>query len=781
MSEAKLDKTLKNIKPEKEGATENSKVKALEDALSKIRKEYGAGSIMQFGDKPIQDVQAISTSCLSLDAAIGIGGVPRGRVVECYANEGVGKCLGKDVYLQTDRGLETIEELFNRMGRKASCTSGITDVQDKDIHVVNQNGEMEKIHAITHNNKRPLFRLSLESGKFIDVTANHPLKTINKQGYLAWEPLQNLKVGDIIVSAPFGANQDNSASITEDEAELIGLLIADAHLNDKNHVSYTKTFADDAEKFKNLFKKLFNYTNVKVYDNIHFHVNSKAIRDILYSKYGLDYVVAAGKTIPKCVRHAPSNIQIAFLRSYMNGDGHFDKRSRSEVTSASKLLMQQVQLMMFGLGIKSTLSPHYNKEYDRNYWRLYLGAEETKKMVSMTNVLTYSDRRIQQISNAEKTKQTDWTFNITDSIPNLIPMLRTLRQDIGGDNIFSSFFTDLIQKNIDCTRERLAKIIAWAKPKLTKNTVSANSIISYLEQLVSYRFAYEEIVSIESIGVQPTFDIYLPDTHSFIANGIVSHNTTLALHVVAEAQKANGVVAYCDVEHALDANYAQALGIDLSKMFISQPNSAEEALTIVEELIKSNCVDLVVIDSVAALVPQSEIDGDMGQAHMAIQARLMSQALRKLTAMISRTNTCVFFINQTRSLMNVSWGPSTTTSGGKALKFYSSVRLELSKISTIKDGDTIIGNRTKIKVVKNKVAPPMREVELDLIYGHGFSKESDLIDLGVANKIIEKSGAWYSYSGERFQGKDNVKNGLKTNPELYAKLEAEVRKIIGLA
>src|SRR3712207_687531 len=260
-----------------------------------------------------------------------------------------------------------------------------------------------------------------------------------------------------------------------------------------------------------------------------------------------------------------------------------------------------------------------------------------------------------------------------------------------------------------------------------------------------------------------------------------SGKTTLALHIVSEAQKAGGVAAYIDAEHAMDADYAGKLGVNVDELLISQPDSGEQALEIAEALVRSNGVDVIVIDSVAALVPRAELDGDMGDSLPGLQARLMSQALRKLTAVVGQTNTTLIFINQIREKIGVMFGSPETTTGGRALKFYSSLRLDIRRIGAIKDGDRVVGNRTKVKVVKNKVAPPFRECEFDIMYGEGISREGDVIDLGVINKAIEKSGAWFSYKGERLgQGRENSKNALRDNPELMARISADVRKALGM-
>jgi recombination protein RecA len=261
-----------------------------------------------------------------------------------------------------------------------------------------------------------------------------------------------------------------------------------------------------------------------------------------------------------------------------------------------------------------------------------------------------------------------------------------------------------------------------------------------------------------------------------------SGKTTIALQVVAEAQKAGGMAAFIDVEHALDPIYAKQLGVDVDNLLVSQPDFAEQALEITAALITSGSIDVLVVDSVAALVPKAELDGEMGDSHMGVQARLMSQAMRKLTGIVSKSNTCLIFINQIREKIGVMFGNPETTTGGRALKFYSSIRVDIRRVAAIKDGETVTGNRTKVKVVKNKVAPPFREAEFDIIYGEGVSREGDLLDLGVANNIVEKSGSWFSYKGERIgQGRENARQFMRDNPDIRAKVDAELRKVLGLA
>jgi recombination protein RecA len=258
-----------------------------------------------------------------------------------------------------------------------------------------------------------------------------------------------------------------------------------------------------------------------------------------------------------------------------------------------------------------------------------------------------------------------------------------------------------------------------------------------------------------------------------------SGKTTLALHIVAEAMKLGGIAAFVDAEHALDIGYARKLGVKTDDLLVSQPDTGEQALEIAETLVRSGAIDVLVVDSVAALVPKAEIEGDMGDSHMGLQARLMSQALRKLTGIISKSNCCVIFINQIRMKIGVMFGNPETTTGGNALKFYASVRMDIRKIATLKQGDAVIGSRTKVKVVKNKVAPPFREVEFDILYGEGISRTGDVLDLAVDRNIVEKSGAWYSYGKERIgQGRENSRTYLTEHPEMLAEIEGKLMDLL---
>ena len=298
-----------------------------------------------------------------------------------------------------------------------------------------------------------------------------------------------------------------------------------------------------------------------------------------------------------------------------------------------------------------------------------------------------------------------------------------------------------------------------------------DGVVTKIDAISTSSISLDAALGVGGIPRGRVTEIYGPES---------SGKTTVCLHVIAEAQKKGGLAAFIDTEHALDTGYAKKLGVDIENLLISQPEYGEQALEIVETLVRSNALDVIVIDSVAALTPRAEIEGEMGDSHMGLQARLMSQALRKLTSAVSKSNISLIFTNQLREKIGVMFGNPETTTGGKALKFYASVRLDIRRIAQIKDGQSIIGNRTKVKVVKNKVAPPFREAEFDIMYNEGISKLGDLIDTAVNLEIIQKSGAWFSYQGQRMQGRDGVKNMVNENPELMKKLEKEVCEHVGI-
>ncbi|GAB3710828.1 recombinase RecA [Nocardiopsis oceani] len=755
--------------------------KALETALAQIERQFGKGSVMRLGDDDRPPIEAIPTGAIALDVALGIGGLPKGRVVEVYGPESSGKCLTADTHVWTDHGLETVAELFERAGQPASCTSRVTDIRDLGIRVVNENGELETVAALSHNNRKPVLRVATASGREVSVTHNHPLRVVDDSGHIVWRKAGDLVEGDTLVSARFGANEAAmGGGISEDEAVFLGYLVAEGTLGSTTSVRFTNGDEEVGREFSAIATWLFD-TEVKVYEGnncLEYVLPGVQLRKEVAERYGLDYVKSSGKRVPHAVRTGGDKAQRAFLSALYEGDGWIDSSSTVGLATASEGLAKDVQLLLYGLGVPASVYTKYNPVYERDYWTVAINPSVAHRFLD--EVGFRSERRAAQV---------DRNFRLSsrspqhENIPNLTGMIRSLRDSMGGDRDFDRVAGDLFRADteLSCSRERLAGIVDWAKTRGQAPSLSAQAILGYLESLVAAAYTYERITAIEDGGLQPTFDIMLPETHSFLANGVLSHNTTVALHAVASAQKMGGIAAFVDAEHALDPVYAKKIGVDTDNLLLSQPDTGEQALEIVDMLIRSGAVSIIVVDSVAALVPRAEIEGEMGDSHVGLQARLMSQALRKIAGALSSTGTTAIFINQLREKVGVMFGSPETTTGGKALKFYSSVRLDVRRIETLKDGTDAVGNRTRVKVVKNKIAPPFKQAEFDILYGVGVSREGSLIDLGVEHAIVRKSGAWYTYEGTQLgQGKENARNFLRENVDVALEIEKKIKEKMGI-
>jgi recombination protein RecA len=524
-------------------------------------------------------------------------------------------------------------------------------------------------------------------------------------------------------------------------------------------------------------ESLFGAT-VKLYNSKEYAVHSKVIRQELAERYGLDYVTAVGKCVPHVVRTAGVKAQRSFLSALFEGDGWIDPTSTVGFASASQQLASEVQLLLYGLGIPATLSASFNKDYERDYWTVTVNPSAAGRFLE--EVGFRSERRRGQVERNFRESTRNPQF---ENVPNLADLIRDLRDGVGGDRDFDRVAGDLFRQNMNlsASRSRIEAIIEWSSERADSMSPSGAAFLEYLRELAEARYTYEEVVAVEDAGLEPTFDLAMPTTHSFLANGVLSHNTTLALHVVAEAQRNGGVAAFIDAEHALDPIYAKALGVDVDELLISQPDTGEQALEITDMLIRSGALDVVVVDSVAALVPRAELEGDMGDSHVGLQARLMSQALRKLAGTINRSDTTAVFINQLREKIGVMFGSPETTPGGRALKFYSSVRIDVRRIESIKQGTDNVGNRVRAKIVKNKVAPPFRLAEFDIMFGEGISREGSLLDIAVEQGIVKKAGAWYTYDGDQLgQGREKAKVFLRENPEIAVQLQDRVLHAVGL-
>lgn len=625
---------------------------ALDAALAQIDKQFGKGAAMRLGDAPKTTIDAIPTSSLALDIALGIGGLPRGRVIEIYGPESSGKCLTADTLVPTNWGLLTVEEIFAQCDNPVSTTTRVTDIAHLGLEVVNEFGELEHVSALTHNGRKPTLRITTAAGRQITVTHNHPVRVMNERGSIVWRRAGALTEGDHLLGIT-GGNPDAKDRLEIDEAILLGYLIGDGHVSRPNRVLFSQKDTQTMNEFKTLVTRVYPDAKFNTYDYRpnDVHVNSKQFRNYL-TDLGLEHLTAPEKVIPWSVRASGATVQRAFLSALFECDGGIESGNVCLSTSSEKLAVQ-VQAMLMSLGITSTRTPKHVKAYpDNTYWTIRCVGNGSSKFLD--EIGFRSDRRAEQTVAVPDAV----TVSPYENIPYQTDIVRDLRDAVGGDRAFANLTDDLFRTKangeplVKLSPERLSRIIDWA----TTRGYKSHPLVQHLTHVLERHATYEQIVSIEDGGEQPTFDLVVPGTHSFVANGLAVHNTTLTLHAAANVQKEGGTVAFIDAEHALDPIYAANLGVDIDNLIVSQPDTGEQALEIADVLIRSGAVDLVVVDSVAALVPRSEIEGDMGSSHVGLQARLMSQALRKITGGLNQTGTTIIFINQLREKIGVMFG-----------------------------------------------------------------------------------------------------------------------------
>lgn len=751
--------------------TDTDKMKKLAAALSNIKKAHGDGALMRLGDVQRVDIEPISTQCISLDHALGIGGLPKGRVIEIYGPESAGKCQCKDHFISTPNGVFTVEEIFEENN---VVLSSQVQVIPRRANLINRNCDIESTTHFTSNGVHPVKKITTRSGRELKTTYNHPHLVMSKTGYSwIWKNTQDIQEGDCLVcmrEAPYFGDKEVSDKL----AYFLGIMIADGTLDD-TRISIT----NDEEKIKRLSVEMFESLSQKspnIYPNSengseNIRLCNKDWVTSFYEEWGLESCVAKDKKITKEIRRLNRNSLREFIKGYVDCECSIDaEKTALDVTSASKNLLVALKNVLLQFGIQSFLKEKVVKNYRENdYYRLTISGFDFWRYYEIIG--TNLESRQAKFEEARSMGYTQVQTN-HDSIPNVGLVLDDLYNENETNRETNRLMGDYKGENpkVNLTYERLQRILNSQKWENSR-------ALDRLEELQRTNYYYDEVVSVDEHDAIPTFDFAMEHTHSFLAEGAVTHNTTLALHAVSQAQKDGGVVAFVDAEHALDVNYAKCLGVNTDELLISQPDCGEQALEIVDALVQSGSVDAVVIDSVAALVPRAELDGEMGQSHVGLQARLMSQALRKLAAVSAKTKTLVIFINQLREKVGVMFGSNETTPGGRALKFYSSVRIDIRRIGSIKDGEKVIGNRTKAKIVKNKVAPPFKEVEFDIMYGEGISYLGDLIDNAVSLGLVDKAGAWYSYNGARIgQGRANAIEHLKANEIITKEIDDKIRK-----
>jgi len=755
--------------PVEVSAAKQEKLKALEAMRFNCDKEFGKNTVMRMDGANIQRLPCISTGVMGIDLILG-GGFAKGRIAEVAGMESSGKCLTSDTQILTPQGYKTIEQIFIENGVVPSCSNKTVE---KKIPLINRYGDVENTIAITCNNRKLVKKITTRTGRVIKGTYNHPLLVFSNSGNFIWKTIKEITSEDYLISPRqtsfFGTND-----ITEREAYCLGLIIADGYLSN-NRIGITNDDEDIKAIIENEFSTLFNFENPKKYsnngkDSIDYHFNSKEAVFSFYKKYGLSSGVAKDKIVPQCIKQGSKQNLIAFIKGYMDCESYVSTKQGLEVSSASYTLLYDMKLLLETLGIVSFLREKIVKGYEENeYFTLTIAGKDL--IIYNTLIGTNSNKmktRLQEYCSCRESKTKGYTNH--DSIPYLNNILRDFYFSLDVDcrnRETLSFFSDIFyEPSLNVTYDYLKDIV--------ESFNSEHYLFVYLQKLFSKNYYFDKVVETIDFGEVPTFDFAMEKTHSFIAEGIISHNTTLCLQTMIQCQKEGGVVGFIDAEHALDVEYAKGLGLNIDELFLTQPSNGEQALEVAEQMIDAG-IDMLVIDSVAALTPQSEIEGDMGDAQMGKHARLIGQACRKLTAKIGKNKTVVIFTNQYRSGIGP-YSSSRVATGGNSLKFFASQRVDMGKGEVSEDEGEAISNLVKIKVIKNKVAPPFRKGVFEIIFGKGFNRASDLLSLAVSFDIIKKAGSWYSYGEEKIgQGSTNAGTWLTETEERYNEIEQKVK------
>ncbi len=689
------------------GGKAGDREKSLETALAQIERQFGRGSIMRLGDEARAPIEVIPTGSIALDVALGIGGFPRGRVVEVYGPEGSGKALALDTPIPTPKGWTTMgelspgQEVFSGDGSTTRVTFATPVMTDHECFRVRFSDGAEIVADADHLWMTTTLwgrteRWSPAVVTTRDIAAslrardghalNHAIQTCGPLEY----PAQELPIAPYTLGAWLGDGATADARITSADPEVLDEIRRDGyrvHRSNPWQHDRTPTYRISRQQERPVCLLVGPRCSSS---------GSVIARGLCKNHY---------ESERRSGRVGEVAQRLALLQGLMDTDGTVSATgaevgrgagaARCEFSVVSRRLASDVHELLLGLGIKVTLHEG--------------------------------------------------------------PAL--LKGRVVGTRYRLGFQTNL-------PVFRLPRKAARLIPLRTR------------------RAALRYITTVEPVPSVPVRCIQVDHpSHTYLAGRecVPTHNTTVALHAAANAQKAGGIAAFIDAEHALDPDYAKKLGVDTDGLLVSQPDTGEQALEIADMLIRSGAIDVVIIDSVAALVPRAEIEGEMGDTHVGLQARLMSQALRKLAGALNQTKTTMIFINQLREKVGVMFGSPETTSGGRALKFYASVRLDVRRIETLKDGTEPVGSRTRIKVVKNKCAAPFRSAEFDILFGIGISREGGLIDLGVEQGIVRKSGAWYTYEGDQLgQGKENARTFLRDNPDLANEIEKKIKEKLGV-
>lgn len=765
-----------------------AKKRILASVVNKLKKKYGENVLLD--PSVITNYDVISSGSMLFDKDSGIGGIARGKVVEVYGDEASGKCLVKDTYIKTSNGLLTIEEIFEAVGE--NCSEKVSEKAIK-YPLYNEFNNIENTTHFTCNGVKDVVEITTRTGNKIKSTKNHPLRVIDTEGNIVWKNTEDLVLGDYLVSVktPKSMLNISSNNIEEDlEAELLGYLVADGCFSNTNRIGFTNTDVDVYKRYIEIINILYPDIKVKTYEfnnNPKEHqIQNKKFCIEFYDKFELKYPgLAKDKYIPLCIRQGNLNRKKEFIRAFIELESSLDKDSSGnistiETSSASfKLMFELKQILFQYFGITSFLKSKEVKlktwEKSKTYWKLSIFGDDLDLYLSMIGYRT--EARKETLKNYSKPDYRNTNYN---SIPNMRLVANQYKNSLKHGCSYSPKFGTKRDTNLTFN--------SWNKFKLSIQENDGDLTIRNLIDSYFENYIFDEIKNLELIKDQPTFDFSMEESASFIANGIASHNTSLASCLCANAQERypDDMVLFVDIEHALDLDYMRSFGVntDPEKFILAQPSSIEEALTIMEDMCESGLFSLIVLDSVGAALTEDQLAKGMDENTMGSLAKRMSVGTNKLKTVASDTNTAILFINQTYASMSMYGG--NVTKGGKALRYVASMRIQVSKkdlIASVDDKEEVVGQGLAYKFIKNKLAPPYKKGETLLYFGKGFDKFTEIIDLSIEFGFIKQGGPWYTFqsaSGDeiKFQGKDRVKDFMKNSPTDFNHYEKIVRDVL---
>ena len=748
--------------------------------LAGLKKTFGDDSVCILGeDTKLSKVETRSSGSLALDLALG-GGWGKGRVACLSGAERSGKCVTADTYVLTTEGYKTIEQIFAEAG--ISITGGQKDIECR-YPLVNRYGEVEYTSHFTINGERPIYKVTTENGLSVKVTGYHPLLTLDPTGVMVWRYARDIKEEDVIVSR-IGDKISGNLFDDVEEAFLLGLLIADGCFSQKGRIGFTNNNPDLQKAFKNGIKNLPELHDCEIFEKsrnntVEYQVNSMSGVESFYKRHGIVPSKAEMKEVPQTIMNGTLDVQKAFLSAYFECGCHIQNGSNYhiEVISASQKLIQQVSLLLRNLGIVSTITRKTVKGYEQNdYYRLFVFGEHATKFVEEIGFVS-SDRK-NSIAHSDYRENFMAIPGISQTI---VAYYRSLPFEQRGRERVKLVNGVRIGK-CECNKDRLCKLL---------NSDGDERLKSILSALVDSHLCFEKVTSIEQIGREPTFDVCMPHSHSFIANSMVVHNTSILCLSIAEAQvkEPDKLCAVIDLENTFNPEWATKLGVQLDKLIFSQPDKpAEEVYDMIENMLKSGKFSIIGLDSLAGLVPKEEFESDEWDKESRVggASKINSRAVRKLvnTGLLSKSGTSLILINQLRDLIGgySRYGVPTTTTGGRSLKHCYTHHVEVSIGEYFSEGSdknkVFIGQQIVAKVSKNKIGPPLRRAVLNLYYEEGLDHVAELVTVARMVGVLHGAGAWltaidprtgelltYNDSELKFNGREKARIAINEDIE----------------